>query len=180
MADTRLEIRTETMSREIRAHGVAVLRYRIAFPILSGYDAVNEFYRQTAEAVRDYAERTAQARMDKLAACSRAERAGFREIFIKSSADVVYSDASYVSVLLDFIVSDKERIRRLVRLAHTFELSTGRICMPSEFIGKRKKAPSEGFYLTEDGPVFVENLFGPDMPQTRRFHVADYIREVRV
>ena len=43
MANAKLEFQTEVMSRELRAHGVSVLRYRIAFPVLAGCDAVNEF-----------------------------------------------------------------------------------------------------------------------------------------
>jgi len=179
MANTKLEIQTETMSREIKAHGVAVLRYRIAFPIFADYGAVSEFYRKIAENLRDYAEKTAQMRAEKLASASRTERVGFREILIRSVPEVIWIDDLYVSVLFDFIAADKERVRRMVRLAHTFELASGRICMPSEFIGKRKKAPSENFYLTEDGPVFIENLFGNDMPETKRFQLRDYIKEIK-
>ena len=146
MANAKLEFQTEVMSRELRAHGVSVLRYRIAFPVLAGCDAVNEFCRQVAE----------QLRSDKLASGSRAERVGFREIQMKCTAEVVWSDESYVSILFDFLAADKDSIHRMVRLARTFELASGRICMPSEFIGKRKKAPSEEFYLTADGPVFLK------------------------
>lgn len=180
MANTKLEIQTEIMSREIKAHGVSVLRYRIAFPVLAGYNAVNEFCRQVAEYQRDYAEKTAQLRSDKLASCSRAERVGFREIQMKSTAEVVWSDESYVSILFDFIAADKDSVHRMVRLARTFELVSGRICMPSEFIGKRKKVPSEEFYLTANGPVFVENLFGTDMLPTKGFRPQDCIREVKI
>lgn len=168
------------MSREIKAHGVPVLRYRIAFPVLVGYDAVNEFCRQMATCLRDYAEKTAQMRSDKLAFCSRAERVGFREIQIKSTAEVVWSDESYVSVLFDFVAADKDKIHRMVRLARTFELVSGRICMPSEFIGRRKKAPSEEFYLTAGGPVFLENRFGTDMLPTKGFRSQDYIKEIKI
>lgn len=178
MANAKLEIQTEVMSREFRAHGVSVLRYRIAFPVLAGCDAVNEFCRQVAAQLRDYAEKTAQLRSDKLASCSRAERVGFREIQMKCTAEVVWSDESYVSILFDFLAADKDSVHRMVRLARTFELASGRICMPSEFIGKRKKAPSEEFYLTADGPVFLENLFGSDLLPAKGFRVQDCIKEV--
>ena len=180
MASTKLEIRTEAINREIKAHGVAVLRYRIAFPVLAGCDAVNGFCRQVAEQLRDYAEKTAQMRSDKLASCSRAERVGFREIQIQGTAEVVWSDESYVSILFDFLAADKDSVHRMVRLARTFELASGRVCMPSEFIGKRKKAPSEEFYLTADGTVFVKNLFGNDMLPAKGFRPQDYIKEVMV
>ena len=57
MNKTAFEIRTEALCREIKAHGVTVLRYRIAYPILAGCEAINDFYRQTAHCLQEYAEK---------------------------------------------------------------------------------------------------------------------------
>lgn len=178
MNKTAFEIKTEALCREIKAHGVTVLRYRIAYPILAGCEAINDFYRQTAHCLQEYAEKTANIRSEKLAACSRLERAGFREIMLRSVPKVVWADDMYVSILLDFIAADKEKIHRMVRTAHTFDLSSGRVCMPSEFLGRRKNFPSDDFYLTEKGLVFVVNLTAPDLSMKGRIREDDFIKEV--
>ena len=35
MMKAALEVKTEVLYREIRAHGVAVLRYRLAYPVIT-------------------------------------------------------------------------------------------------------------------------------------------------
>lgn len=175
-----LEVKTEVIYREIKAHGIAVLRYRIAYPVLAECDAINDFYRRMAQTLRDYSEKAASVRAEAFVASSRTERAGFREIMLRSVPDVVWADDRYVSVILDFIATDRETVHRMVRTAHTFERASGRICMPSEFLGKRKTPPSEDFYLTKKGLVFVVNLNQAELPASKKIRPEQYVQEVPI
>ena len=121
-----LEVKTEVIYREIRAHGTAVLRYRIAYPVLAECGAINEFYGKMAQTLQAYAEKTADMRAEAFAASSRTQRAAFREIMLRSVPNVAWADERYISICLDFIAADKESIRRMVRTAHTFERGVGK------------------------------------------------------
>ncbi|PWM00056.1 MAG: hypothetical protein DBY04_00805 [Clostridiales bacterium] len=180
MMKAALEVKTEVLYREIRAHGVAVLRYRLAYPVIAECDAISDFYRQTAYALRDYSERTAVARAEKFMSSSRTERAGFREMMIRSVPNVVWADNRHVSVLLDFIAADREAIHRMVRTAHTFERDSGRICMPSEFLGRRHTTLSEDFYLSPKGLVFVVNSNGEELSSGKKTRLEQYVREILI
>lgn len=175
-----LEVKTEVIYREIRAHGTAVLRYRIAYPVLAECGAINEFYGKMAQTLQAYAEKTADMRAEAFAASSRTQRAAFREIMLRSVPNVAWADERYISICLDFIAADKESIRRMVRTAHTFERASGRICMPSEFLGKRRAPPSEDFYLTRKGPVFVINLGGGELPSGKKTRPEQFVREILI
>lgn len=181
-----LKIETAAFTREIVYRGMHVMRYHIAYPVVSGCDALCAFYEELASTLRAYAEKTAEARILKFDTLPRGERAHFHELMLRCTFAVLYEDARYISIRTDFVAADKNIIHRALRLAHTFELASGRMTEPAEFVPgkKRKKIPSEDFYLTENGPVFVLNLFGDGgavgTAPGKKTRAEDYYKEVRI
>lgn len=186
MADGRLKIETAVFAREIVYRGMRVMRYHIAYPAVSGCDVIRMFYEELASSLRAYAEKAAEQRILKFDTLPRSERAHFHEMMIRCTFAVLYEDARYISIRTDFVAADKNIIHRALRLVHTFELASGRMTEPWEFVPgkKRKEIPSEDFYLTENGPVFVINLFGEgDAAKPapgKKVRAEDYFREVRI
>lgn len=148
----------EVIAREIKAHGNIVLRYQIGILLLDGCDAVNDFTRALSEAVQQYAKGMGEELAETYGALTRSERAGFQARNLGFSASLLYDDKTYISVLYHFILRDKRTVLCQRRLAATFDAKSGRACSPAEFLGKGKKAPSSSFYLTENGPVFLNDL----------------------
>ena len=101
-------------------------------------------------------------------------------MMIRSVPNVVWADNRHVSVLLDFIAADREAIHRMVRTAHTFERDSGRICMPSEFLGRRHTTLSEDFYLSPKGLVFVVNSNGEELSSGKKTRLEQYVREILI
>lgn len=171
----------EIINREIKSHGITVLRYRIMRLRAPENPSIDEFLCKFCDTLIEYAEKTGEELAQTLGSADRAGRAAFRELMIRVLMRETYRDEVYKSVVCDFIAEDKEKIRRSLRLGFTFERDSGRLCTLSRFLRpkERRRYKNAEFYLSGNHVILVENCFGrEEIPKSsRKMRAEDFIKE---
>lgn len=118
---------------------------------------INAFYEEMYENLLSYTENIAHRQEETLLHGTRAERKAFRELSLRFSSKITFSDGEYLSILWEYARMERGARPVVKRMAQTFSVERETLLPPTAFLLKKgeKCSPDAPYYLTENGVVFL-------------------------